>query len=430
MGNKNSNIIEHNVNDESLLEKAFDFHKERLLNKRFTRLEKLLKNKLYEKVSESEEGLVIGDKKKVGMFTLSLQEQKRDEMTATKKLCYELGFNPESYKNTSHIEAVSPSYDNGLYTYIQYEQLNKHLRNHSEDYKELDNSISSVLSKEDPSIEEVEAALETVWAFRKSTEDNISEVKKEFKKDIQEYIEKPDGFNPQSEHFYFNLNENITFGSYEMHIFNPKKFLQHLKELSDNPEHPSSQVIINKGYQVMEKDIEASSAERLLAKFHKKLSSEQISDIAEIKNSDSPENAYEYILNNIDDEDIVNDIRNNIKEKKNDMENKDPVEYLLNSVKKTSLIVKLDPPRGYKTPEAQHKNQMLLDAQESIKVLKEYSKGAQITSLVEINNENEISEANGQKINAGGIIENGIKKDKDNNKNLKKNKSPSLSLSQ
>ena len=46
MANKRSDVVEHDIQDDYILEKAHRFHTKRLLSKRFTGLEKKIKNKI------------------------------------------------------------------------------------------------------------------------------------------------------------------------------------------------------------------------------------------------------------------------------------------------------------------------------------------------------------------------------------------------
>lgn len=436
MASNRSDVVEHDVQDDYILEKAHRFHTKRLLSKRFTSLEKKVKNKIYEHYANTEEGLSVGDSKDLGIFELKIQEQRRDSMSKTKKLCYELGFNPEMYKNTREIKAISPSHDNGLFTYIQYEQQNSYLTKQDPDYKEMDDAIKEILAKDEPTKEELENTLEVVWSFRKSLDEEIETDKKFFKTAIDEYMTKEGGFAPQEDTFFLHMNNNVSYGSYEQHLFSPKKFLGHLVEMGSNPEHPKRDFLINKGYEKMEKDIHASTADQLLRHHAKDVSPEIISDIADIKKSDTPENAYEFILNNVDNPDIVNNIESFVKDSKKEMADKDPVVYLAESVKQTSLIVKIDPPRGYKSLSAQKKESLLSNAHEGIKVVETYALAAKVTSLEDIYKEHEKAERSGERFDVQKLIAQGEflnSKDlseKEENTNKPKRQPISLSLGQ
>lgn len=407
MANKRSDVVEHDIKDDYILEKAHRFHSKRLLFKRFSSLEKKVKDKIYDYFSNTEEGLSVGDSKKVGIFTIKIQEQSRDNMSETKKLCYELGFNPEMYKDTRNIKAISPSHDNGLFTYIQYEQQNSYLTKEDPDYKEMNDAIKEVLSKDSPELDELENTLEVVWSFRKNLEDDLEVDKNFFKEAIDDYMVKEDGFAPQTDTFYLHMNQNVSYGNYQMHLFSPKKFLGHLVEIGDNPEHPKRDFLINKGYEKIEKDIQASTADHLLINHIKKISPEIISDIAEIKKSETPENAYEFILNNVDNEEVISDVESFVKKEKEKKVEEDPVRYLAGSVKKTSLVVKIDPPRGKKSPEAVKKAELLAESQEAIGVVETFALSAKTTPLEEIYQEHEKSEVNGERFDVQKIISKG-----------------------
>lgn len=407
MASNRPDVIEHNVEDQYILEKAHVYHTKRLLDKRFTSIEKKIKDRVYSHFAQSEEGLSVGDSRKLGVFSIKIQEQRRDSMEKTKKLCYELGLNPEMYKSTRKIEAVGPTHDNGLFTYVQYEQQAAYLRKKNPDFKEMDDAIKEVLNKEDPSIQELEFALEIVWSFRKTLDDELKEDKEFFKQAISEYQEKPGGFAPQEDTYYLHMNNNISYGRYEQHIFEPKKFLSHLEDMSNNEEHPLRNVIINKGYEAMEKDIHASVSNYLIMNHLDKLDQEMKMEITEIKRSDAPENVYEYALNNIDDQDVIDDVNKFVQSSKETMVDEDPVKYLLQSVKQTSLIVKIDPARGFKSPEAQRKNALLADAKEAISELLEYAKGAKTISLEDIYLDYEKAEQEGNRFDVQKLIAKG-----------------------
>jgi hypothetical protein len=434
MASKKSDVVEHDIQDNYILEKAHRFHAKRLLNKRFTSLEKKVKNKIYDYYANTEEGFSVGDSKDLGIFKLKMQEQKRDSMSETKKLCYELGFNPEMYKDTREIKAISPSHDNGLYTYIQYEQQNSYLTKQDPDYKEMDDAIKEVLSKDDPSIEELENTLEVVWSFRKALGEEIETDKGFFKKAIDEYMNKEGGFAPQEDTFFLHMNNNVSYGSYEQHLFSPKKFLNHLVEMGSHPEHPKRDFLINKGYEKMEKDIHAGTADHLLRNYAKDVPPEIISGIAEIKKSDSPENSYDFILNNVDNPDIVDDIESFVKSSKKKMADQDPVIYLAESVKQTSLIVKIDPPGGHKSLSAQKKESLLSNAHEAVEVIETFALAAKVTSLEDIYKEHEKSERSGERFDVQRLISQGEflnSKDVNEKEENKVKKQPiSLSLGQ
>jgi len=436
MANKRSDVVEHDIQDDYILEKAHRFHTKRLLSKRFTGLEKKIKNKIYDHYANTEEGLAVGDSKDLGIFKLKIQEQRRDSMSDTKKLCYDLGFNPEMYKDTREIKAISPSHDNGLFTYIQYEQQNSYLTKEDPDYKEMNDAIKEILKKDEPTKEELENTLEVVWSFRKALDEEMETDKEFFKKAIDEYMTKEGGFAPQTDTFFLHMNNNVSYGSYETHLFSPKKFLNHLIDIGDNPEHPKRDFLVNKGYEKMEKDIHASTADQLLRFHSKNVSPEIISDIVEIKKSDTPENAYDFILNNVDSPDIVKNIESFVKDSKKDMTERDPIAYLADSVKKTSLIVKIDPPRGFKSLAAQKKESLLANAHEAIEVVETYALAAKVTSLEDIYKEYEKSEISGERFDVQKLIAQGeFLNSRDPNEKEEYNKKPkkqpiSLSLGQ
>jgi hypothetical protein len=407
MASKRSDVVEHDVQDDYILEKAHRFHTKRLLSKRFTSLEKKVKNKIYEHYANTEEGLSVGDKKSLGIFSLKIQEQRRDNMADTKKLCYDLGFNPELYKETRNIKAISPSHDNGLFTYVQYEQQNNYLKKQDPDYAEMNDAIKEVLAKEKPEIEELENTLEVVWSFRKTLEDELEKDKDFFKEAIDEYTTKEGGFAPQTDTFFLHMNNNVSYGSYEMHLFSPKRFLSHLVQIGDEPEHPKRDYLINKGYEKMEKDIHASTADFLLINHAKEVGANVIGDIAEIKKSNAPEKAYDYILNNIEDKEIINNVESFVKDKKKDMAELNPVIYLAESVKQVSLVVKIDPPRGHKSLEAIKKATLLAEAQESVEVLETFALSAKVTSLEDIYVEHDRAEKNGERFDTRKLIAQG-----------------------
>lgn len=426
MSNK-YDVIEHDIDDVPLLEVADRFHSDRLLFKKFKSLEGKVKDKIYQKVSD-EESISVGDRKKIGIFTLQIQEQKRDNMESAKKLCYSLGMNPEMYKDTREITAISPRHDNGLFTYIQYNQQDNYISEKSKEYKDLNESLKEVLNKENPSYDELQASLEVVWSFRKHLEDSLEKSKSSLKKEVEEYMVKDNGFTPQEENFFLHMNQNVTYGSYQQHIFSPKKFISHVVEIGNSLEHQDRDKVINKAYEEMEKDIKKSTSNFILINHYSSLSEEDKQSISSIKSSPEPEKVYDYLLNNIEDGKVLESINDYVNEQRKLMEDVDPVDYLANSIKKTSLVVKLDPPRGYKSLEAMKKNELLDNAGEALKTIRDISLGAKTTSLDEIYKKFEESEKKGVRFEPFYIINNGIN-DEEKEKKVKP-KTSSFSLSQ
>lgn len=394
-------VIEHDVKSEKILEKAHEFDTMRMVLKYAERLERNIKRDLEMKIIEDNEGVM--EDTQVGMFNMTYQSQRRISGSKAKKLCYALDMNPEFFKSSKDVATIGPSEDNGLLTFVRYTQLVDELKKRDESLKEIFTGI------EKPDSEDLVDALESVWSLRKHIEDTLKETKKDLKEGVNEYMEEEKGFNPQMDRVKLVLNDNIAYQTKVMSSFSGNKFLEVVRdkfeaeytsleeyeelkglgELEDDDVYDEQMVMDKNAFrekvmevaiQKMEEDVKEKSFDIIKRHFARSIVAEDKDILFKIKDEDAKyddvedgepvdrHKIYDFCMDVLPSH-IANAFEKHVNDEIKMLKEEyayAPDQYLEQHVKNEVNFIKFDPPRGFKSSHAAHKEAMLNKAREFV----------------------------------------------------------------
>lgn len=267
---RSDNMIEHDIDNEEIIELSHELDTYRLLLKFAEKQESKIKDKIKDSLY-GESGGEIGFQKDLGFFNFTISTQSRLKNDYAREVCYELGHKPELYRKKIERKAISSENDDGRLTFVRYSQMANAIMARNEDFKELFDRVKGITSRDEEESnkyteDDVYKTFENIWALRKELED-IVEDKKEGLKNIlidritpeemrelmennldgdtfdkrvieysDKYIDMPGGFNPQADQYILHMGE-LNFSSRETYQFDAEKYFSYLSQVLANPEN-------------------------------------------------------------------------------------------------------------------------------------------------------------------------------------------------
>lgn len=361
-------IIEHDIENEDIIEKARALDRSRLMHKYFKRSLDKIKEMAKDEVIKANDG-VLPDKKEYGMFNMLHQSQRRMDNAKARKICRDLGFDTNMYKSPMSTESIGPSFDDGRLTYVRYSQLVNHIKGESasnDSLKEIEEVFDLV---EKPSSDDLKKALSTCWGLTRAYEATIQSEKDELKEMILKYTEEDKGYNPQLNKMRLHMSGNLTFSTIEMEVFSGSKFFKTINEyfLDEEGVSPSEETlkmrehISNYFHETALNNAKASSLDFLVRNCAAEVLKNDSTFFQEAKEAqkemEDPEEIFDFCIERLP-VDVANRLESYVDSKATEDIEKyedNPVAYLEYSAKSEVSFIKFDPPRGYKSEKAQQK---------------------------------------------------------------------------